>query len=329
MIKIIGFGNALVDVLVQIEDETMLNQLLLFKGGMHLIGAEQQSRVQILIQDYHQSISTGGCAGNVVLALAALGASPGFIGKVGADEKGEFFQSNCSLKGIDARLIVEPGHATGVAHTLITPDGERTFATYLGAAAMLNAEELDAGMLAGYGILHLEGYLVQDHALILKIAQMAKQAGMLLSIDLASYNVVRDDLAFLRSLVERYVDIVFANEEESSAFTQGKEPTDALREIASMCSLAVVKLGAKGSMAMRDRELVKIPGSHVDVVDTTAAGDFFAGGFLYAMTHDASLQQCLRAGACLSEQVIQVVGTMLPETCWQKIREQVNEILKG
>lgn len=322
MKKIIGIGNALVDILVLLGDDSLLNEANLPKGGMQLIGEEKQEQLNALMQPLSPKKATGGSAGNAMLALANLHARPGFIGKTGGDELGRFFADNCRQTGIDARLMTGSNH-TGVANTFISPDGERTFGTCLGAAAMMTASEIVPDLFRGYDILHIEGYLVQNHELIETICRMAKSEGLMLSIDLASYNVVSADLDFFRRLVKDYIDIVFANEEESAAFTQGKSPDEALREIAAMAEVAVVKLGGKGAMAMRAGEKAVAQARKVNVVDTTAAGDFFAGGFLYSFAKDAPLEQCLGTGALLSSKVIQVVGTKLEEQVWEEVRKEV------
>ena len=131
-------------------------------------------------------------------------------------------------------------------------DGERTFGTYLGAAASLRAEELTLDMFKGYAYLFIEGYLVQDHEMILHAIELAKEAGLQICLDMASYNIVANDLEFFTLLINKYVDIVFANEEEAKAFT-GKEPEEALRVIAKKCSIAIVKVGASGSYIRKGR----------------------------------------------------------------------------
>lgn len=322
MIKIIGIGNALMDVLALLESDNTLAELHLNKGGMVLIGDDEQERISAFLSQLHPTTATGGSAGNAMLALANLGAKPGFIGRVGTDEMGSRLRECYDKVGIDARLIESAEH-TGIANTFITPDGERTFATCLGAAALMQADELRDDMLEGYDLLHIEGYLVQNHQLIEAVAQMAKARHMTISIDLASYNVVASDLEFFRHLVENYVDIVFANEEESAAFTSGKSPEEALEEIAAMCEVAVVKVGSKGALAMRKDVKTSVPGQKINVIDTTAAGDFFAGGFLYAWSKGASLEDCLYAGTLLATNVIQVVGTRLSDDKWTSIRAQL------
>ncbi len=328
MNRIIGIGNALVDVLVRLENDAQLQHLGLAKGGMQLIDGEQQLRLAQELEQWHPTRATGGSAGNAMLALANLGTHPGFVGRVGDDNMGNFFTENCRTVGIEARLIGQGG-ATGVANTFISPDAERTFATYLGVAGKLAAEDITPDLFEGYDILHIEGYLVQDHALIRRICEVAKDLGMTTSIDLASYNVVRENLSVLRDLVTRYIDIVFANEEESAAFTEGKNPEEALHEIGSLARWAVVKVGKRGSLGMTDGRKVCVPGRSLDVVDTTAAGDFFAGGFLYALSRNGNLEQCLRMGSLLSQHIIQVVGTRLDEQTWEEIRCEAEKIINN
>ena len=326
MDRIIGIGNALVDVLVRLDSDSQLSDLGLPKGGMQLIDDETQKQLSTRMKELAPTRATGGSAGNAMLALANLGAHSGFIGCVSDDETGCFFRDNCQATGIDARLITRQG-LSGVANTFITPDAERTFATHLGVAAQMSADDITPQLFEGYQIIHIEGYLVQNHDLIRKICRTAKQLGLQTSIDLASYNVVTDNLELLRNLVTEYIDIVFANEEESAAFTEGKAPEEALHEITSMARVAVVKLGKRGASAMQDGIESFVPGQRVDVVDTTAAGDFFAGGFLYAYSHGASLENCLHMGTLLSQNIIQVIGTRLSDSVWEEIRQEAKAIL--
>ena len=322
MEKIIGVGNALVDVLARIEGENILAELSLPKGGMTLIDEEFQKRLSGRMRTMDTSMAVGGSACNAMLVLANLGDRPGFLGKVGRDAMGDFFETECRRQGIEASLVRCDRH-TGVANTFITPDGERTFGTCLGAAAQMSADEIAAARLEGYGLLHVEGYLVQNHQLIESVCSLAKSQGMMVSLDLASYNVVRADLAFFRHLVGQYVDIVFANEEECAAFTGGKQPKEALDEMAGMARVAVVKLGARGACAKSGDETCMVPAHRVEAVDTTAAGDFFAGGFLYSYVRGESLERCMSTGTLLSAKVIQVVGTAMSPKAWEEVREEV------
>ena len=221
MDKIIGMGNALVDVLVTLQDDSLLDEMSLPKGSMQLINEDKFLKISGKFSDMKTHKATGGSVGNTVLALANLGAHPGFIGKIGNDDFGQYFKKNGLKQGIDMKLLAGD-LPTGVASTFISPDGERTFGTYLGAAATMKAENLTLDMFKGYAYLYIEGYLVQDHELILRAMQLGKEAGLQICLDMASYNIVEGDLEFFDILITKYVDIVFANEEEAKAYT-GKD----------------------------------------------------------------------------------------------------------
>lgn len=326
MDKIIGMGNALVDVLATLDNDSTLQEMELPKGSMQLIDEDKLAQINRKFETMKTHRATGGSAGNTILALANLGVAPGFIGKVGRDEFGDFFRSNCAEHGIEARLL-ECELPSGIASTFISPDGERTFGTYLGAASTLRAADLSQEMFKGYSYLYIEGYLVQDHEMIQRAMELGKQAGMQVCLDLASYNIVEGDLEFITSLVDRYVDIVFSNEEEARAFT-GKEPEEALDIIAGQCGIAVVKLGSKGAMIKRGNEICHIGVVKADrVMDTTGAGDFFAAGVLYGLTSGVSLQKSGEIGALLAAHVIQVIGTTLSNEKWNEIKLNIDTIL--
>ena len=274
MKKVLGLGNALTDVLLQVSDDD-LRELGLPKGSMNLISMEQWEQIQVRFASVRKRMVAGGSASNTISTIASLGGKAAFIGKIGNDEVGTFYREDLIKNGVNPILLTSEDKMSGCSIVLITPDGERTFATHLGVAAGLSAQDITPELFQGYDLLHIEGYLVQNHELMETVCQTARQMGLRTSIDLASWNVVQADLDFFHHLVQDYIDIVFANEEESAAFTSGKAPSEALEEIASMCEVAVVKLGGKGASAMRAGEKVVIPARKIDVVDTTAAGDSF------------------------------------------------------
>ncbi|MEG1839490.1 MAG: adenosine kinase [Bacteroidaceae bacterium] len=326
MDKIIGLGNALVDVLATLEDDTTLQEMELPKGSMQLIDEAKLKQINEKFATIKTHQATGGSAGNAILGLSCLGAKTGFIGKIGDDEYGKFFKNNCVKNGIDEKLLV-CDLPSGVASTFISPDGERTFGTYLGAASSLTASDLTLDMFDGYTYLFIEGYLVQDHEMILRAIELAKEAELRICLDMASYNIVENDLEFFTMLIQKYVDIVFANEEEAKAFT-GKEPEEALNEMAQMCSIAIVKVGAKGSFIKKGTEEVRVLALPIKkVIDTTGAGDYFAAGFLYGLTCGYSLEKCAAIGSLLSGNVIQVVGTTMPKKQWNEIKLNISALL--
>jgi sugar/nucleoside kinase (ribokinase family) len=201
----------------------------------------------------------------------------------------------------------------------MSPDSERTFATYLGSAIELSANHLSPKIFEDYGYFHIEGYLVQNYDLIRTAIQMAKQAGCRVSLDLASYNVVEENLPFLTEMVENYVDILFANEEEARAFC-GKSAEDALTHLAKCTEYAIVKIGKKGSLVQHKNQIEHIgTPSGIKVVDTNGAGDAYAAGFLCGMMTGMDLRTCGNLGARLAGEVVQVVGPKLSKSQWQKI----------
>lgn len=327
MDKIIGMGNALVDVLVRIDDDSLLEKLHLPKGSMQLIQEDTLSEIRKYTSGMKIHRSTGGSAGNTVCALAALGANPGFIGKVGQDETGAFFGDTLRQRGVNA-LLATCDLPSGIASTFISTDGERTFGTYLGAAATLRAEDLSRKMFAGYNYLYIEGYLLQDHGLMLRAVQLAKEEGLQVCLDMASYNVVEAERDFFDQLIVKYVDIVFANDSEALAYT-GKAPHEALEEIASKCSIAVVKTGKEGSLVKKGTEVIQLLSCPVDnVLDTTGAGDFYAAGFMYGLTCGYSLEKCVQISTILATAVIQEVGTTLPAKKWDEIKLNIESLLQ-
>ena len=326
MDKIIGMGNALVDVLATLNDDHILTEMELPKGSMTLIDETKLLIINECFSEMETELATGGSAGNAIRGMACLGAGTGFIGKVGNDAYGKFYRQSLLERGTEANLLVSSELPSGVASTFISPDGERTFGTYLGAASTLKAEDLSLEMFKGYTYLFIEGYLVQEHDMILRAIELAKEAGLQVCLDMASYNIVAGDHEFFSLLVNKYVDIVFANEEEAKAFT-GKEPEEALDVIAKMCSIAIVKLGARGSLIRKGTEEVHVHAVTVDrVIDTTGAGDYFAAGFLYGLTCGYSLEKCGKIGSILSGSIIRVIGAEMPAEWWEEIKTRISEL---
>lgn len=326
MPQIATLGNALTDILTKMASDEALRELGLPKGSMTHISEEKYASLYKKMQELPLQEATGGSAANTALCIAHL-ADPGevrYIGKLNpSDRFGQFFAQSLQASGVDMSVIASCKKSSGVCCAFISPDGERTFATYLGAAADMQADELCTEMFRGVRIVHVEGYLVQNHELIQRAVELAHAAGALVSLDMASYNIVEADHAFFEQLLP-LVDIVFANEEEANAWHPGT-PEESLRSLASLCQIAVVKVGARGAWAQRGEEQVfGAAESIANVVDTTAAGDFFAAGFLHTLLHERSLADCLHAGAYCASRVIQVMGTQLTPSMWQDIKTTLN-----
>jgi sugar/nucleoside kinase (ribokinase family) len=227
-------------------------------------------------------------------------------------------------------FIMRGEERSGKCVSLVSPDGERTLVTHLGAAVEMKAEDLSPEIFDGYDCLYVEGYLVQDHNLIRGAIRMAKELGLKVAIDLASFNVVEENIDFLREVISEYVDIVFANEDEARAFSGEDEPVNALQYISTMCDLVIVKIGMRGALIKQGSEV-----SHVGImaaakrVDTTGAGDFYAAGFMAGMCEGLSLRQCGTIGAITAGKVIEIVGTTPTEEAWEDVARLVKRVKAG
>jgi sugar/nucleoside kinase (ribokinase family) len=322
MARILGIGNALVDIIVFIEDDRLLTLLELPKGSMQLVDIEKSGMIRDACESFATSFASGGSAANTIYGLARLGLETSFIGKIGDDDYGRIFRSDLERSNISPLLFISETHS-GRAVALISPDTERTFATHLGAAVELQAADLLPEHFGKHDFLHVEGYLVQNHSLLERALQMAREHGLTISLDMASYNIVEENLDFLQYIVKAYIDIVFANEEEARAFT-GKEPEEALDIIAGMCRIAVVKLGKRGSLVKSGDDAFRIEAFNTRVVDTNGAGDIYAAGFLFGLSRGWSLDKCGKAGAMLAAKLIAMSGARLDEKSWDEILPLLN-----
>ena len=327
IMKILGLGNALVDVLVQLDNDDIINNLGFPKGGMQLIDETEIPKITGNIESLPSTMKSGGSAANTIHGLACLGTDCGFFGKVGRDELGDFYVKDLETANVET-LIRRSATVTGRAYTLITPDTERTFATFLGAAVELSVEDLSSIKFEDYDILHIEGYLVPITSLLEKLMKIAKEKGLQVSIDLASYNVVEANKDFLSKLIPKYVDIVFANEEEAKAYT-GQDPEAALDIIAEQCSIAVVKTGKEGSLIKSDGIIYAVNSNPVKALDTTGAGDQYAAGFLYGYSQKLDFNKCGKIGTLLAGTVIENYGARIPENLWNKVLETTEQIING
>lgn len=318
MKKILGIGNALVDILLNIDDDDILRQNGLDKGGMVMIDADRKKEIHNRIKGMEQSCATGGSTSNTIHGLARLGAPAGYIGKIGRDEMGDFFRREMARFHVTPHLI-ESDVDTGIATTFISQDAERTFATYLGAAAMMTPDELDPKVFDQYDCIHVEGYLIFNHDLILKVCQIAKEKGLKISMDMASYNIIEANYDFVKMLLTDYVDIIFANEEEAKAFT-GKEGKDGLEVLAEYCPVAIVKVGKEGSFIKMNGKVTQVGVIPVKAVDTTGAGDIYAAGFLYGLMNDYTPEKAGELAAYLAGRVIEHIGAKLPDEVWDEVK---------
>jgi sugar/nucleoside kinase (ribokinase family) len=326
IMKILGLGNALADVLIQLSNDDLIKQLNLPKGSMQLIESSDIPRINKYIGSLPTIMASGGSAANTIHGLAKMKAECGYIGRIGHDECGDFYENDLKKAGVHS-MLNRSQTPTGRAFTFITPDSERTFATYLGAAVELRPEDINPTIYRDYELLHIEGYLVNNTSFIEKALKTAKACNLKISLDLSSYNVVEANREFLKKTIPEFVDIVFANEEESKAYT-GKNPLEAVNEIAAQCDVAVVKIGKDGALIKSQDQFIKIEAVPANIIDTTGAGDQFAAGFLFGSTQNLDLDKCGKLGALLAGQVIETFGARILDKHWPEILEKIKRILK-
>ena len=326
MKSILGIGNALTDILAVFPDDSMLREYHLPPGSMQHVDLETGDSIWSKLKEYVVTYVPGGSAANTITCTSIFGMPSCFIGKIGNDELGHLYKSTLEQFGVQTTLL-EGTKGSGRAMCFITgANAERTFADYMGAALELVPEDLKPEYFEGFDYFHIEGYLVQNQDLIRKAVQMAKDAGCKISIDMASYNVVESNDAFFHNLVEKYIDIVFANESEARAYTK-KEPLAAIDELASQCEIAVVKVGKDGSMVKQGNEYHYIPAWPAATIDATGAGDTYASGFLYAHSLGMPLKVCGEVGSIIAAKVVEVVGTKIDVPRWRDAKAEIRELI--
>jgi len=322
--KVLGIGNALVDIMISLPNDNLLKQFGLPRGSMTLVDSKQSAKIYEATKPFQKDVTTGGSAANTIHGLASLGAPCGYAGKIGDDELGRLFAGEFQRMHISTHLPFSTLD-TGRVMAMVSADSERTMATYLGAAAEMLPSDFSDEIFNQYEIVYVEGYLVQNHQLIEFIVKTAYESGLKVAIDLSSFNIVEQNLEFLKKLVANYVDIVFANEEEALAFT-GFEPEKALDSISGLCEIAIVKTGKKGSMIKKGKEVYHIFPVPTQSVDTTGAGDSYAAGFLYGYVNGLNLQQCGDIASLVSSKAVETMGARIPESTWPGLLEKVRKI---
>ncbi|MFC2129318.1 adenosine kinase [Bacteroidota bacterium] len=322
--KVLGMGNALVDIITILKNDKVLGSFGLPKGSMTLVDLDTSNYINAETSGVHKQKASGGSAANTIHGLAHMGVETGFIGKVGDDDLGQFFRKDMKNNRIKP-ILFKSVNETGRALALVSTDSERTFATYLGAAVELSTEDLDSKIFSGYNHLYVEGYLVQDHDLLEKALRLAKKNKLNICIDLSSFNIVEDHREFFMEIIEKYVDIVFGNNQEVFSLT-GEKPEAAAITLGKLVKIAVVKLGAEGSLIHANGETTRVGVRPSKPVDTTGAGDLYAAGFLYGYIHGMSFELCGQIGAILSGKVIEVNGAKLDEATWETLRREIKAL---
>jgi sugar/nucleoside kinase (ribokinase family) len=324
---IVGVGSALVDILTH-GDDAFLSEAGAVKGGMVYVDPEH---IELTLSRAagQPAIVPGGSACNTVVGVSRLGGNARFVGKRGNEKMGDFFENALRSHNVDPRLF-RSATSTGRVLSIITPDAQRSMFTFLGAAAETRPEDIREELFADAAIVHIEGYILFNPGLMRKVLATAKSAGARVSLDLASFNVVQESRTFLKDIIQDYVDILIANEDEARAYSGESEPLQAVQALGREADIAAVKTGPRGSLVCREGRVVTIPAQNDGrpVVDTTGAGDLWASGFLFGLVEGYALEKCGALGSACGYEVCQVVGASIPEEGWQRIRKMLATNLK-
>jgi sugar/nucleoside kinase (ribokinase family) len=321
---VLGIGNAIFDILVQ-ADEGFLAAHGMIKGGMALI---DEPRAAAIYRDMGPATEmSGGSAANTIVGLANLGARAAYVGKVKDDQIGKLYVHDIRAAGVAFETRpAKDGPATGCSYILVTPDGERTMNTYLGAAQELMPGDIDADQVAASAFLYLEGYLWDPKNAkdaFVKAAGIAHNAGRQVALTLSdSFCVDRYRGEFLDLMRNGTVDLVFANEAELHSLYQTSDFETALKQFRADVNLAVVTRSEKGCVVASRDGIAAVPAFPIEkMVDTTGAGDLFAAGFLFGLVRGVGYENAGRLGALAAAEVIQHIGAR-PQTSLKQLARQ-------
>jgi sugar/nucleoside kinase (ribokinase family) len=320
-LAVTGVGSALVDICIQ-ESETFIDRAGARKGGMTLVESAHIANA-LTSTDAKPSIVPGGSACNTMLGLGKLGAQARFIGKRGKDAWGALFEAGVRDHRVEPVLFTS-STPTGHVLSIITPDAQRSMLTYLGASAETHPLEITPDLFRGTALVHLEGYLLFNRDLMMAALGAAAAVGARVSLDLASFTVVEASLSYLPGIIERYVDILIANEDEARAYTGYDDEERAIAALAQHSPIAVIKLGKRGSLIACEGRVVRIAAvTDGHAVDTTGAGDLWASGFLYGLLRGFSIERCGELGSVCGYEVCRGIGASIPEEGWERIRRGI------
>lgn len=304
-------GNALVDRLAWAPDADAVRRAGMEPGVMTLIDGERAAAIEASMEGWHEV--AGGCAANTASGIASLGGRGAFVGSIGDEASSRWYADDLAAQGVQCTLSIAPsGQATGTCHVLVTADGQRSMATHLGAASELEPETVQAAGIGAARVAYLEGYLLDVPAgarTVESTLDLARAAGTLVSLSLSDpFVVCRHRQVIADLLSSGSVDLVFGNETEMLELTGAASRPDGLTELASLVPVAVMTLGAEGAAVAVGHETANVPAYPAERVDTTGAGDLFAAGCLYGLTHGLPPEQALQMGAFAASEVIGHLG---------------------
>lgn len=308
---LLGFGAAILDDTALVSDEFLASLPGLRGGARQVSPAQMQSLLDCLPQPPLTRL--GGAAANTLRAYAGLGGKAGMLTLLGDDQPGKLFLQEMQAAGVDCRgCKLRAGAKTGRCLSLVSPDGERSMRTLQGVAADMRTEDFCAEDLRGYSHLFIEGYALYTPAILRHLLELASENGMCIAYDAGSPELVSANRELLSGLLKEFVSIAFFNEPEGLALAAGSSRDEALEKLAGLCDVAVLKLGAEGAWISAGGRRVMVPAVKTLVLDTTGAGDFWAGAFLYAWMQGQSLTEAGALGARLAAAVVAQQGCEMP-----------------
>jgi len=311
--KILGIGNAIIDVLVKVDDEFLIKKNLV-KGSMKLINKSEFEDLKKNIKI--EKIVAGGSVANTMAGIAYLKGSPSFIGKINSDDFGEIYKK--SLEDINVKfpyIKKNENLSTGASIILITPDSERTMCTYLGISSHLSESDIDENNIINNELIFLEGYLWDkgiSEKMFKRTINIAKKNNVKVAMSLSDIFCVTRHKEDFYNLLKNDLDILIGNENEINELTNKKNLLDSINQLKKFNKLIVVTRSENGSVAIEDNEIINCQSTKADkILDLTGAGDLFAAGFLKEYLEKSEIKKCLMTGSVLASKIIQKIGARL------------------
>jgi sugar/nucleoside kinase (ribokinase family) len=311
---VFGVGNAIVDIQLQVDD-AFLHHIDVAKGLMTLVEAEQQVKVLAALAGHTTNRCSGGSACNTIVGVADLGGTAAYAGKTADDDLGKFYADDLKKVGVTVPVKGGTGATTATSVILITPDAQRTMLTHLGISATLSANDIPEAEIAKAQYLYVEGYLFPGdttRAAALRAIDIAKKHGVKVALTISDPFVISLQRDLFWELIKGPVDLLFANLEEARALTGEHDPENAAHAIHQHATNVALTLGADGSLLMHGEQLYPIEGVKVKAIDTTGAGDMYAAGVLYGITHGMSWPQAGRLASHAAARIVSQMGARLP-----------------
>jgi fructokinase len=311
--KILGIGNAIVDVFVKADDDFLLKNNLT-KGSMKLIERQEFDSLKNTIKI--EKIEAGGSIANTMVGIAYLGGSPSFIGKVNSDEFGNIYKESLQKTNVNFLYSEKKENlSTGASIIFITPDSERTMCTYLGISSQLSKEDINEDYIKDYEIIFLEGYLWDkgiSEEMFKHVINLAKKNNIKVAMSLSDIFCVTRHREDFFNLLKNNLNILIGNENEINELMQKKNLIDSMNELKNINKLIIITRSINGSVAILNNEVTNCESSKVDkVLDLTGAGDMFAAGFLKGYLDKSNIKKCLQIGSDLAAKIIQKIGARL------------------